>query len=352
MFNFRIATLNSILASSDVLAAWEIAAFFIGEAAVEILPIDEEEARIHFIESYVAEAERADYYAEPHLADAEMMENFAASLLNNVQSRMDELGGHYPFIINDHNYLIKKSDEEVSLVGLCYLALQFFRGLAGSTLEIEGESDEEVARSRNEFDKKFRSIFEYIAGYMVSGKNDGPVYMTSNCRSSVRLEKLLGSVCRKIGAGEVTPHTYWNPKQKAANDGGVDCLVHIGGPGAPGHAELALVGATVQKSNIDQKIIGLDERNFFRSFFSTQPAAFKGVLVRIHDEDALTKDKCAQKDCQLYTYEQIWRSMGKRNGGHYQTSSLIRLDAKVRKLFREFSTAVFLHEYDAFRVST
>lgn len=352
MLSFRLAALNSTSVSSNVLAAWEMAAFFLGEASVDTLPIDEDEARKNYIENSVFEEDRADYYAEPHLADAEMMEIFEFSLVHQARSRIDELGEHYPFEIGNHNHLIRRTDRRVDSVGSCYLALQFFRGLAGSTLEIEGSNDDEVSQRRAAFERKFRNVFEYIAGYVISGNNSGAAYMTSDCRSSARLEKLLESVCRKVGAGDVKPHAIWNPKQQAANDGGVDCLVHIGGPGAPGNAEIALVGATVQKSSIDEKIMGPEKRDFFRSFFATQPAAFQGVLIRVQDEDALTKDKCVQKDCLLYTYDHIWKSMGKRLGGAYQASTLIRLDAKVRRLLNEFSKVAFLHDYEEFTVQS
>lgn len=348
MLSFRLATLNSTEVSSDVLAAWEMAAFFLGEASVETLPVDEDEARSHFIENYVPEADKADYYAEPHLADAEMMESFESSLISEAKSRIDELGDCYPFWVDDHNHLVKRTDRSIEAVGSCYLVLQFFRGLTGATIEIDGGNDAEVNQRRTAFERQFRNIFEYIAGYAVSGSCNGAAYMTSDCRSSARLERLLGSVCRKIGAGDVKPHALWNPRQQAANDGGVDCLVHINGPGAPGHAQIALVGATVQKSSIDEKIIGPEKRDFFRSFFATQPTAFQGILIRVQDEDPLTKDKCVQKDCLLYTYDHIWRSMGKRLGGAYQISTLIRLDAKVRGLLTDFSNAIFLHEYEEY----
>lgn len=350
MLSFRLAALNSTTVTSDVLAAWEMAAFFLGEASVETLPIDEDEARSHFIENYVPESERADYYAEPHLADAEMMEGFENSLVSEARSRISELGDYYPFKLDDHNHLIRRTDQRIEPVGSCYLALQFFRGLTGATLEIDGTNDTEISQRRSSFERQFRNVFEYIAGYVISGSRNGAAYMTSDCRSSARLEKLLGSVCRKVGAGDVKPHAIWNLRQRAANDGGVDCLVHIGGPGAPGHAEIALVGATVQKSSIDEKIIGPEKRDFFRSFFATQPTAFHGVLIRVQDEDALTKDKCVQKDCLLYTYDHIWRSMGKRLGGAYQISTLIRLDAKVRRLLKGFSEAILLHEYEEYRI--
>ena len=348
MLNFRLATLNSAEATPDVLAAWELAAFFLGEASPKDLPMDEDEGRKWYIGEIVDDDTKADYYAEPQLADAEMAESFANALRDFAVKRKSELGEHYPFVLGDNDQLIRRTDRALDTVGASYLSLQFFRGLTGGTIEVDGESDAVVRQRRDAFERNFRNVFEYIAGYAISGRKNGAPFQTSHCRSAQRLEGLLGNVCRKIGAGDVLPYDRWNRPQRAANDGGVDCLVHIGGPAVPGDAEIALVGATIQKAKIGTKIMGPEKVDFFRSFFSTQPAAFRGVLVRPQDEDALTKEKCVQKDCLLYSYDQVWQSMGKRAGGEYQAQMLLRLDAKVRHLLHEFLGSAFLYEYEEY----
>lgn len=350
MLNFRLAALNSAEANSEVLAAWEMAAFFMGEAAPEDLPMDEDEARSWYIEEIVEADARADYLSEPQLADAEMIESFTRSLSGLVRVRARELGEHYPFILGANGLLKRRTDFALDTIGASYLCLQFFRGLTSGTIEVEGQNDEDVRKQKETFEKIFRNLFEYIAGYTISGEKDGAAFMTSDCRSAQRLEGLLVNVCKKIGAGRVRPYDDWNALQRVANDGGVDCLIHIGGPGVPGNSEIALVGATVQKTSIAHKIIGPEKVNFFRSFFSTQPAAFRGILVRPQDEDALTKEKCVQQDCLLYSYDQIWQAMGKRAGGVYQAQMLRRMDAKARKLLREFLGSVLFFEYEEYRL--
>ena len=350
MLNFRLATLNSGEATSDVLAAWELAAFFLGEASPGDLPMDEDEARNWYIDTIVEEDSKADYHAEPQMADAEMAESFANWLRDLALEREKALGAHYPFSIEENGILMRKNGQPLSAIGASYLSLQFFRGVTGATLEIDGDDDNDVTQRKEAFDKNFRKVFEYIAGYAVAGKMSGAPFMTSHCRSAPKLEGLLASMCRKIGAGQVTPFALWDVEQQAANDGGVDCLVHVGGPGVPGDAEIALVGATVQKKNIGQKIMGPEKLDFVRNFFSTQPAAFRGVLVRPQDEDELTKTKCAKKDCLLYSYEQVWKSMGTGPSGEYQGRMVTRLNAKARKLLREFSNVALLFEYEEYRI--
>lgn len=346
MLSFRLATLNSAEASSDVLAALELAAFFLGEAGPEDLPIDEDEARNWYIEEFVEDNSKADYRAEPQMADTEMIESLTNALQALAAKRAEALGIHYPFALAANGVLTRRNDQGLDAVGASYLSLQFFRALYGKTIEIEGANDAEIKQRRDAFDKNFRKVFEYVAGYSVAGKMNGAPFMTSNCRSSERLESLLINVCQKVGSGAVKPYALWSLQQRTANDGGVDCLLHVGGPGVPGDAEVTLIGATVQKGAIEQKIMGQEKVNIFKHFFSKQPAAFRGVLVRPQDEDELSKEKCVTRDCLLYSYEQVWMGMGRRAGGPYQAQMLCRLDAKVRHLLREFLGSALLHEYE------
>lgn len=346
MIKFRLATLNSAEVTPDVLAMWEVAAFFIGESTPHDLPIDEDQAREWYIENIVEAASKSDYIDEPQMADAEMIESFSNWLAQMSSERSEALGVSYPFELDRRSATLRRKDGAVDITGGCYLALQFFRGLSAGTIEIAGTDDKDIKKQQEDFDKLFRKVFEYISGYAVSGKTKGAPHMTSHCRSAQKLEGLLCGVCRKVGAGAVKPFGIWNIVQKAANDGGVDCLVHVGGPGAPGDAELLLVGATVQKNNISQKIMGPEKVDFVRGFFSAQPAAFKGILVRPQDEDPLTVAKCVDKDCLLYSYEQIWKNMAATRCTVYQSRMLLRVDAKVRKLLRGFLGSSLLYEYE------
>lgn len=350
MMKFRLAALATPEVNTDVLAAWELAAYFLGEFHPEELPLDVDEAREWYINHIVDEQYRGDYREEPQMADDEMIENFTASLISSAKTRAEALGDHYPFVIDISGRLVRKEMVNVTHVSASYLGLQFFRAATARTVEIDGPNDTAIKECKEEFDREFRKLFEYIAAYTVAGRKSGAAYMTSDCRSSSRLNTLLTSICNKVGSGKVLTYDQWNKTQISANDGGIDCLVHVGGPNMPGDAHLLLVGATVQKANIETKILGSDKVSFFTTFFTQQPAAFQSALVRPLDEDELTIDKCRQRNCLLFTYEQVWRSMGTRTGGNYQLQSLTRLDAKARKILRKMAKVVFLHDYEEYHV--
>ena len=63
------------------------------------------------------------------------------------------------------------------------------------------------------------------------------------------------------------------------------------------------------------------------------------------DEDEYTKDKCVNRQCLLFSYDEIWRGIGKRTDDDYQKSALRRMDAKVRNLMQTFLDAVFLDDF-------
>lgn len=112
MLKFRLATLNSASATSDVLAAWELSSFFIGEATPDIFPIDLNNARESYIESMADEIDQSNYRNEPQMADDELREDFWSALAEMAKSRESELGSHYPLSVDENNCLVKRDPDE------------------------------------------------------------------------------------------------------------------------------------------------------------------------------------------------------------------------------------------------
>lgn len=348
MLQFRMRTLSTAQAGIDSLACWEIKAFFCGFASVDDLEIDRDEATEWFINNFIDSSMRERYLSERQMAEDEMLESFHASLEELIRGREKEFGKHYPFFLEKGGHLCRRPLSELTPVSFSYLALQFFRALKGDLIEIDGHNDLAVKSARQRFERHFREIFEYIAAYAVSGSRSGEPIMTSDCRSAERLHGLLGCLCKKIGSGKVRMYSDWNEKQKKANDGGVDCVVHVGGPGMPGNAYLMLVGATVQEVNIKHKIIGRDEREFFSSFFSSKPGAFQSVLVRPQDADELTRLTCNDQDCLFYSYEEVWKGMAAHASEGITSMAIKRLNVRARKLLSELKGMTFVNDYDVY----
>lgn len=348
MLKFRLSVLNSPEVSCDVIAFWEVAAFFKKSALAEDLEIDVDEATDWYIEHVVDEASREDYRSERQTAECEMMESFTQALKKAAQERSTTLREHYPFSVDDTK-LQRKELSTLSSAALNYICLQFYRLVKANLVEFEGRNSDELRAANAAFGQKFAKAFENIAAYAVAGHTAGVAFQTSNCRSSNHLHKLLRSICASIGAGKVLPYEHWNDVQRAANDGGVDCLVWVGPREDKGNAYLSLVGASIQEASIDQKIIGSQSLQRFGRFFTEKPAAFQGAFVRPQDEMALIKIKCKENDCLLYSYDEIIEGIGKLEFPMTDLN-LKKIGVNSRIILRDFQSMILLESFEEYAI--
>lgn len=349
MIKFGLSVLNSPKVTSDVLAYWEVAAFFIKSASAETLDLDVDEATDWYIDNVVDEASRDDYRSERQTAESEMIESFTQALTKAARERQSALGEYYPFVLANAE-LQRKDLSTLSGVALNYICLQFYRLTKAGFIEFHGQSSDEAKAIKALFLQKFAKVFENIAAYAVAGHTSGSVFLTSSCRSSVHLHALLKSICSSIGAGAVLAYDQWNELQKAANDGGVDCLVRVGSSEDQGNVFLSLVGASIQESQIDHKIIGRDAKERFSRFFKQKPAAFQSAFARPQDDTALIRMKCVEKDCLLYSYEEIVRGIGKLNFP-INSMNLKKIGVKSRILLDEVRATTLVHQFEEHALS-
>lgn len=347
MFSFRFKILEKCAGDAEALAVWEVSALFRGRLGVDDLSVDRDAAVEWYISERVLDDCQEDYFAEPQMAEDEMLEMFEAELIDLARLRAGILGDHYPLALDEHGKLVLKPLDKISASGAVYLCLQFFRVWNSGLVEIDLPDGRRDGAIQN-FNKWFTRAFEMIASYAVSGSQSGVPYMTSASRSSQRLHKLLSILCVRVGSGRAKRYEDWSPAQRASNDGGIDCIVHCGGPGMPGNAHLILVGATVQASQIDAKILGEDARRRFSDFFAERPGAFQAALVRPTDGDALTADKCRSKDCLFFGYEEIWKSLGERVSVQGSKKRFSAIDCLVRRHMRKLNDAKLIDGFDQY----
>ncbi len=350
MLSFQIAVLDTAECTPEVIASLEISAFFREEADLADLPLDQDEARNHYINGLTDEDLKADYIEEPGIPDGLLMEDFRNEVGNSINDRIAALGGHYPFEHTSPGVLVRRPIDEISAVGASYLALQFYRALKANRVEIIGDNPQGITESKGVFRRTFANLFECIAGYTVAGDKGGVPYMTSTARSSRKFHRLLTDICVKIGDGRVKDLADFNEEQKNTNDGKVDCFVHVGQLPLNGVSSIFLVGASVQNQSVEHKIMCADKIRFAQSFFNRQPAAFFGALVRPQDEDVLTRDKCVTRNCLLYCYDKIWKNMGKRGTSEYETKAMRHLDRTARSILKKFKGAAYEDDFDRYLI--
>lgn len=343
MLQFSLRPFDTPKVNSNSLACLELLAFFAGKAKPSELELDDDQATEWYIEHIVPETDREAYSKEFRTAGDEMTEWFSRGLQDMVRERIAAMGPNYPFALESTGEITLKTMQELSPVSLCYIALQFHRVLTNELIDVLGADEAGIAAQEREFLTYFADLFEYIAGYAVSGKEPGIPYMTSHCRSANALHGVLVAACRRIGGGVVRPVDQWGLEQLETNDGKVDCIVHAHGPGVPGNARLFLVGASLQKTAIEGKIMDPNKLNFFGGFFQNRPAVFQGVLVRPQDETALTRNKCIERSCLLYSYDEIWRGFAGVTKGHNRNQASRLLDLKARHLLRSLQGVAMLH---------
>lgn len=351
MFSFRWKTLEVCASNNDTLAVWEIVSLFRGAIGVNELNVDRDAAVEWYIETQVPEESRDDYRAELQMAEDEMFEVFASDLSALARNRASVLGDKYPFVLDHDGNLSPKPRDLITAAGVAYLGLQFHRAWTSGFIELD-EADEARRKDlKSRFNRWFPNLFEILASYAVAGDRMGVPHVTAHCRSSQKLHRMLVSLCTRIGSGRAKRYEDWTLEQRSANDGGVDCIIHAGGPGMPGNAYLVIVGATVQESQITKKIVDVDARNRFADFFAVRPAVFQGALVRPCDPDELTVEKCRTRDCLLYTYDDVWKNLGKRVIYAGSDRYFRLLDAKVRTLIKSLDGATLIEGFDEYRLN-
>lgn len=349
MIKFGLCVLNSPDVTSDVLAYWEVVAFFMKSVSTDVLELDVDEATDWYIDNVVDENSRDDYRSERQTAETEMLESFRQALTKAALRRSAELGDHYPFVLADAE-LQRKDLAALSSVALNYICLQCYRLIKAGFVEFHGETSDKSKSIQKSFLAKFTKVFENIAAYAVAGHASGSAFLTSNCRSSERLHVLLKSICTAMGSGEVLAYDQWSRAQKEANDGGVDCLVRVGSAIDRGNAFLRLVGASIQESKIDHKIMGVDARVRFSGFFKEKPAAFQSAFARPQDMTDLIRHKCHEKDCLLYCYDEIIRGFGKLQFP-IRSRNLRKVGVKSRLDLIEIGTATLVYGFDEHALS-
>lgn len=348
MIRFHLLPIETAKVSTETLACIELLAFFRGSALVSDLEIDKSEATNWYIENIVDQSQRSDYRKEYQLAEDEMLDSFTTSLMHLVKDRARHFQSHYPLVFDPDGVLCRRDDAEISVVGLSYLVLQFYRALSANLIEFEPSPVENTSSPNKYFEKLFRNLFEYIAGYAVAGSKSGIPHMISDCRSAKDLHRILEITCRRMGSGAVKSYSQWNALQRQANDGGVDCIVHVGHRKTEGNQYMVLVGATTQTARIENKIMGRDKQEAFSDFFAQKPGAFQGALARPIDLDELTKMKCEQSDCLLYTYESIWMGMAEKAVFSSSLISTKRLENKLHKLLSGVGKVICNHNFDQY----
>ncbi|MBX7540488.1 hypothetical protein [Qipengyuania sphaerica] len=284
--------------------AIELAAFFNGEVRVDSIEWDIDPLTDWYINSEVAEEERDAYLEERQQAEDEAREATLSRLVSVFKERSKSLGAVYPLELDLENGVLLRRVENFACVPqvACYIWLALFRAShsAYECLIVDGES-------RSKIHSHFKNVFELIAAFSAIGQFPGYAWYLGSSRDVKKLLRRLGYVTHRVGSGVVKNIDAMDINQVNDNDGGVDVLLYRQGQVPIIH----LVGATIQKQQRKNKIMGQREKERFRRFFQNNiNLPLQGILAIPFEKSEVDALNCAEEDCLYFHAENIIDSLG------------------------------------------
>jgi hypothetical protein len=310
MTYLELPDIESLLEPRHQLAFAELIALVLGESGIDNLPIDERLLTDAFVLSQPM-IDRPGLNEEPQFALQAAKEQIESTILEEAKRNSEILGDTYPFEISPRQGILlqRKLAASENIEGMCYMSMQIYLLHAEKLLSFGHESEPSLEDPANAFLKPFAKLFEVISGIAVANHRNGLPVLLSESRSFRSLIKALGSVCSTADRGQPKTKDQLNPLQKHANDGGIDAVV-LRFDNNILH-ETTLVGATIQKDNIRQKMIGHTQVGRFRNFLldnhSMNPMT--GSFAHPDQYRDHARDVCAEANCTYYHRELILRHL-------------------------------------------
>lgn len=303
MMYFQINPLDNIITDSRAaLALAEVHAYFSGQFQWEDVPFDQETVTSSYLES-LPDDEQMEIGDEPQNVFQFALEKQVGIILAAARNHRKMLGEDYPFEIEPEDGVIlrRKTAPPTTVYGNCYIVLQIYTLSVEGIIQFYKIADNDPADA--DFRRLFDDIFEVISGIAVANNQRGSVFLNGSERSSEKLLLRLNKYTKILNAGVVKNFADLNADERNANDGGIDALVVTHSNRIP--HELYLVGATVQKSSVEQKIVGMDRITRFSDFFTTRIAPARGAFVHHMPHIGAYRLKCSRMQCAYYYYENI-----------------------------------------------
>ena len=258
-----------------------------------------------YISSEVSADDKSAYYDEPQLADDEARQSILSRIVWILRERSSVLNGAYPFQVEPEDGILLKRSDDLSCIPqtVCYLWFSLFRASHSPNDCILLTDD-----TRTYIHRTFSNVFEIVAGYALLAEQTGRLWLLGSSRSVTTLLRRLHYVTKATGSGRVKVHEDLEADQKHDNDGGVD-LVQIVGGYLP---TIQILGATIQKSNRRQKVMGQSARRRIRRFFH-RPVTLpiEGIMAVPFPKSDADEIMCSEEDCRYMYDENLLSALGK-----------------------------------------
>lgn len=345
--HLSIEPISSVDHIDDLATIIQLSCIFHGEIFESDLQWDDDLIFQTFLEARKAEGDDADtlndYEAEPNRTIQLAKEQMVHDARSILHERSILMSVHFPFEISSDIGKLLSLKEVVDGSGTAYLWLLMFDLLNSDTNYIQLSADDE-----NFFKKRFYAVFEIIACYALSGRNENYVWCTGRIRSASSYLNLLRRILGKVGSGVVKELEKLDENQINVNEAGVDGVALSTVDGVVGNdAEIIILQSTVQKGQRRTKVVGPGQVTRFKSFFEKNPrAAVHGALAIPYEGTAIDQADCAEANCIYLPRSEILKYIGREPTDTGKRLGTWRLDAIMRSHNKVLSERVRLITVD------
>ena len=239
------------------------------------------------------------------------MEEIENRIVNEARRASDELPFDYPFNIRPEGGIILslRGGFAKNIFGASYLSMQL-EMLYREGFAYFGDENDSNRKPESAFFNCYTRIFEVLSAIAVANLKGGtPILIGSSRSVAEALLPALEEVCRIIGRGGPKTMAQLNRTQQRANDGGVDAIIVVNN-GCHVY-ESSYVSATIQRTDLRNKVMGPDRRrrvqNYFLDYTVLGPQT--GMLTHSGQYDVGIYEICSEGDCGYLSREEILKRL-------------------------------------------
>lgn len=259
-----------------------------------------------------------DYLArEPETCFGLAVGHLTGEAQSVLQQMAELLGDHYPFEAEGLSRGMLNLKDNPTPVGISYLWLRLYvlTKSKADIVQFDDAAHRRADRESSRFERIFAKVFEYIALFAVAGKYQGESWITAPIRSAADYLELLSHICVFVGHGGVKEYERLAANERVTNDGRNDVIhITLNEGVVAADAQLYLVQATIQKSDLKVKVVTDAHRTFFNNFFNERLRMPKhGVLAVPHEETDLIQAECELQNCVYMPLSRLIPNLGRAN---------------------------------------
>ncbi len=313
----EILAVASVRHAEEFASLIEIVCSYQQEVRLSEWPFDDDELRSSYLEVLsedINSASELEYnQLEPNACLDNARRHLIEGALEIIQDRAKTLGVNYPLDLSKSGKHIVSLLPNLNACSQSYLWLRAYILIHSKSDYFQFESQKVETKK---FEKKFEKVFEFLSAFAALGHfNECEVWHTASSRSVKKyFLPLLDEIAKKTHHKcTIKKYDELTPKNKAANEGGVDAIAMTKPNGDfCTTSELYLLQATIQKTALSSKVVNANTFKLFDNFFADQiKYPKKGILAVPAEYSDINEENCANAENLYFHRDEILKSIGK-----------------------------------------